>query len=61
VRASIKVSKSTDTLILAFNNQQMLQAMMECRGGLAMEEWGMMTTMVSTNVPFGRVSKGDDN
>ncbi len=33
MRASIKVSKLTDTLILAFNNQQMLQAAMECRGG----------------------------
>jgi hypothetical protein len=29
----IKVSKSTDTLIQAFNNQQMLQVAMECRGG----------------------------
>ncbi len=32
--ASIKMSKPTDTLILAFNNQQMLPMAMECRGGL---------------------------
>jgi hypothetical protein len=43
----------------AFNNQQMLQAVMECRGGLTMEEGAMMKMTESTNVPFGGVGKGD--
>ncbi len=43
----------------AFNNQQMLQAAIECRGGLTVEEGAMMTTTESTNVPFGGVGKGD--
>jgi hypothetical protein len=42
----------------AFNNQQMLQAALECRGGLTVEEGAMMTMMESTNVPFGGVGKG---
>ncbi len=45
----------------AFNNQQMLQAVMECRGGLSVEEGAMVTTMESTNIPFGGVGKGDGN
>ncbi len=43
----------------AFNNQQMLQAAMECRGGLTVEEGAMMTTTELMNVPFGGVGKGD--
>ncbi len=43
----------------AFNNQQMLQAAMECRGGLTVEERAMMTTTESTNALFGGVGKGD--
>ncbi len=43
----------------AFNNQQMLQAVMECRGGLTVEEGAMMTMTESMNVPFGLVGKGD--
>jgi hypothetical protein len=43
----------------AFNNQQMLQAVMECRGGLTMEERAMMTMTESTIFPFGGVGKGD--
>jgi hypothetical protein len=42
-----------------FNNQQMLQAAMECRVGLTVEEGTMMMTTESTNVPFGGVGKGD--
>ncbi len=45
----------------AFNNQQMLQVAMECRGGLTVEEGAMMTTTKSTNIPFGGVGKGDGN
>ncbi len=43
----------------AFNNQQMLQAAMECRGGLTVEEGAMMMTTESTSVPSGGVGKGD--
>jgi hypothetical protein len=46
---------------VVFNNQQLLQAAMECRGGLTMEEGVMMTTMELMNVPFSRVGKGDSN
>ncbi len=38
----------------AFSNQQMLQAAMEWRGGLTVEEGAMMTTVESTNVPFAQ-------
>ncbi len=34
---------------------------MQGGGGLAVEEGAMMTTMVSTNVPFSGVGKGDGN
>jgi hypothetical protein len=37
----------------------MLQAAMECRGRLTMEEGVMMTTTESTSVPSGGVGKGD--
>jgi hypothetical protein len=37
----------------------MLQAAMECRGGLTVEEGAMMTTMESTNVLSSGVGKGD--
>ncbi len=37
----------------------MLKAAMECRGGGWQEEGAMMTTTVSTNVPFSGVGKGD--
>ncbi len=37
-----------------FNNQQMLQAVMEQGGGLTVEEGAMMTMTESMNVPFGR-------
>ncbi len=43
----------------AFNNQQMLQATMECRGGLTVEDGAIMTTTESTNNPLGGVGKGD--
>ncbi len=42
-----------------FNNQQTLQAAMECRGGLTAEEGAMMMMTESTNVPFGWFGKGD--
>ena len=61
-RARIKASKWTDTVRLdcgAFNNQQMLQVVMECRGGLTLEEEVMMTMMESTSVTSGGVGKGD--
>ncbi len=45
----------------AFTNQQMLQATIECRGGLTVEEGAMMTTTESMNVPLGGVGKGDSN
>ncbi len=38
----------------AFNNQQMLQAAIEWRGGMTVEEGMVMTMMESTNVLFGR-------
>ncbi len=44
-----------------FNNQKMLQATMECRGGLTVEKGAMMTTMELTNIPLGGVGKGDGN
>jgi hypothetical protein len=44
-----------------FTNQQMVQSAMECRGGLTVEEGGMMMMMESTNAPFGGVGKGDGN
>jgi hypothetical protein len=37
----------------------MLQAAMECRGVLTVEEGVMITTMESTSVPSGGVGKGD--
>ncbi len=37
----------------------MLQAAMECRGGLTVEERAMMTMMEETIVPFKGVGKGD--
>jgi hypothetical protein len=37
----------------------MLQAAMECRGGLTMEEGAMMMTTESMNVPSSRVGKSD--
>ncbi len=43
----------------AFNNQQMLQATMEYRGGLTVEEGVMIATTESTSVPSGGVGKGD--
>jgi hypothetical protein len=43
----------------AFNNQQMLQAAMECRGGLTVEEGAMMNTTESTNAPIKGVGKDD--
>jgi hypothetical protein len=43
---------------VVFNNQQMLQTVMECRGGLTMEEGVMMTTTELMNVTFSGVSKG---
>jgi hypothetical protein len=46
---------------MVFNNQQMLQAAMECRGGLTVEEGVMMTMMESMNVLFSGVGKGDGN
>ncbi len=45
----------------AFNNQHMLQAVMEYRGGLTVEEGVMMTTTALMNIPFGGVGKGDGN
>jgi hypothetical protein len=38
----------------AFNNKKKLQAGIEWRRGLTVEEGAMMTTTESTNVPFGR-------
>ncbi len=58
------MSKWTDTVTLdcgAFNNQQMLQAAMECRGGLTVKEVVMMTTTALTSVPSDGVGKGDGN
>ncbi len=43
----------------AFNNQQMLQVMMECRGGLTVEKGAMMMMTELTNVLLGGVGKGD--
>ncbi len=45
----------------AFRNQQMLQAVMEWRGRLTVEEGAMMTTAELMNVLFGGVGKGDGN
>jgi hypothetical protein len=46
---------------VVFNNQQMLQAAMICRGGLTVEEGVMMTTKEVIYVPFSGVGKGDSN
>ncbi len=45
----------------AFNNKKTMQAMMECRGGLTVEEGATMTMTESMNVPLGGVGKGDGN
>jgi hypothetical protein len=42
-----------------FNIQQMLQAAMQCRGGLTVEEGVMMMRTELTNVPFAGVGNGD--
>ncbi len=52
---------NSDSDGIALNNQQMLQAAMECRGGLTVEKGGLVTIMESANFPFGRVGKGDGN
>ncbi len=44
-----------------FNNEQTLQAVMECRGELTMEEGAMMMMMELVNIPFGRVGRGDSD
>jgi hypothetical protein len=41
-------------IMAAMQHQKMLQAAMEQRGGLTVEEGVMMTITESTNVPFGR-------
>jgi hypothetical protein len=47
--------------MVVFNNQQMLQAAMKCKGGLTMEEGMMMTLTELMNVTFSGVGKGDGN
>ncbi len=42
-----------------FSNQLGAEMLMECKGGLTVEEGVMMTTTESTNVPFEGVGKGD--
>ncbi len=39
----------------------MLQAVMECRGGLTVEGWVMITMTESMNIPFSGVGKGDSD
>ncbi len=52
---------SSDSSGNTFNNHSMLQAAMECKGGLTVEEGAMITTTELTNVPIGVVGKGDGN
>ncbi len=54
VTATAMATVMATVIVAATQHQQMLQAAIEWRGGLTVEQGAMITMTESTNVPFGR-------